>query len=153
MDYDAVLGGGSRYFDCRFGISLLTIFRFRNLMIPPTHATLRLLQLSHGFLQRCRPHFREFLQLHSHLFPPLQVPASPIIEVKSHTLEHYLFTFRTFLRHWTPTFAPFAIGFDLTSVVTLTRTTSSALPQTFFPGYFSLKPICKTLFGRGNVIS
>ena len=71
-------------------------------MIPPTQATLRLFQLSHGFLQRCRQFFRDFLQLHSHLFPPLQVPASPIIEVKTHTLEHYLFNFRQFLRQWTP---------------------------------------------------
>ena len=75
-------------------------------MIPPTQATLRLFQLSHGFLQRCRQHFREFLQLNSKLFPPLQVPASPIIEVKSHTLERYLFTFRQFLRQWTPDSSP-----------------------------------------------
>ena len=75
-------------------------------MIPPTQATLRLFQLSHGFLQRCRQRFRAFLRLHSHLFPPLQVPASPIIDVKSHTLEHYLFTFRPFLRQWTPAFSP-----------------------------------------------
>ena len=75
-------------------------------MIPPTQATLRLFQLSHGFLQRCRQYFREFLQLNSNLFPPLQVPASPILEVKSHTLEHYLFTFRQFLRQWTPDSSP-----------------------------------------------
>ena len=90
----------------RAATQLKLIFRFRNLMIPPTQATLRLFQLSHGFLQRCRQHFRGFLRLHSHLFPPLQVPASPIIEVKSHTLEHYLFTFRTFLRQWTPSSSP-----------------------------------------------
>ena len=90
----------------RAASQLKLIFRFRNLMIPPTQATLRLFQLSHGFLQRCHQHFRAFLQLHSQLFPPLQVPASPIIEVKSHTLEHYLFTFRTFLRPWDPGIFP-----------------------------------------------
>ena len=93
----------------RAAAQLKLIFRFRNLMIPPTQATLRLFQLSHGFLQRCRQHFRTFLRLHSHLFPPLQIPASPIVEVKSHTLEHYLFTFRTFLRQWTPSFSPHAM--------------------------------------------
>ena len=86
----------------RAAAQLKLIFRFRKLMIPPAQATLRLFQLSHGFLQRCRQQFRRFLRLHSHLFPPLQVPASPIIEVKSRTLEHYLFNFRTFLRQWTP---------------------------------------------------
>ena len=90
----------------RAAAQLKLIFRFRKLMIPPTQATLRLFQLSHGFLQRCRQQFRGFLRLHSHLFPPLQVPASPIIEVKSHTLEHYLFNFRAFLRQWNPSFSP-----------------------------------------------
>ena len=90
----------------RAAAQLKLIFRFRKLMIPPAQATLRLFQLSHGFLQRCRQQFRCFLRLHSHLFPPLQVPASPIIEVKSRTLEHYLFNFRTFLRQWTPSSSP-----------------------------------------------
>ena len=85
----------------RASAQLKLIFRFRKLMVPPTQATLRLFQLSHDFLHRCRRFFREFLQLNSQLFPPLQVPASPIIEVKAHTLEHYIFTFRHFLRQWT----------------------------------------------------
>ena len=41
----------------RASSQLKLIFRFRNLLIPPTQATLRLLQLSHGFPQRCRQHF------------------------------------------------------------------------------------------------
>ena len=90
----------------RASAQLKMVFRFRKLMIPPTQATLRLFQLPHGFLQRCRRFFREFLQLNSQLFPPLQVPASPIIEVKTHTRERYLFTFRHFLRQWTPEASP-----------------------------------------------
>ena len=68
----------------RASAQLKLIFRFRKLLIPPAHATLRLLQLSHDILHHTRQHLRHFLQLHAHLFPPLQAPASPIVEIKSH---------------------------------------------------------------------
>ena len=141
----------------RASAQLKLIFRFRKLMLPPTQATLRLFQLSRDFLHRCRRFFREFLQLNSQLFPPLQVPASPIIEVKTHTLEHYIFTFRHFLCSGLlmPLRNAFATGSDPISLDALTPDMSSdSLPtsplhhllrKTFIPSPTTSTPVFQPL--------
>ena len=113
----------------RASAQLKLVFRFRKLMIPLTQATLRLFQLSHGFLQRCRRFFREFLQLNSPNF-----------------FHHYKFPLHPSSRsrptHWSTTSSPsaafyasgllkplrnaFVTGSDLTLLDILTPDTSSA---------------------------
>ena len=122
----------------RAASQLKLIFRFRNLMIPPTQATLRRVQLSHGFLQRCRQQFRAFLRLHSHLFPPLQVP----LFTSEHFYDNGLHPLHLNAA---------ATGSDLIFIAILIPTTSLGSLRTFFPGCSFLKPIFRILFGLRNV--
>ena len=114
----------------RAAAQLKLIFRFRNLMIPPPQATLRLFQLSHGFLQRCRQHFRGFPRLHSYKYQLHQ-------------------SSRSSPTHWNTTSSPSAPFYvsgphlfhpiaaatesDRIFLDTHTPTTSLASPQNFFP--------------------
>ena len=136
----------------RAAAQLKLIFRFRNLMIPPTQATLRLFQLSHGFLQRCRQHFRTFYD---------STPTS------SHLYKYLLHrSLRSSLTHWNTTSSPSepfydnglrpfhlnaaATGFDLTYLAIRIPTTSLDSPRTSSLVCYFLKPIFRTLYGPKN---